>query len=441
MSKILFLNLPFVKFINGSIFTGPNAGSRWPWVIQGGSFHDYACYPFYMGYAAKVAEANGAEVIFYDGVAKKINSYDVIKADVASIKPDYIVFESAAPLIDNIFNFAKWAKESLGTINIFVGPYCFGNEEELIKKDFIDYCVTGEYEVPVLNILNSKAEKIQRFQFIEDINFINGKNFSPYRSLENIQSYNEPTINSGKIQFQVSTSRGCPFRCVYCQWPRVLNDHKYRQRLPELVEDEIRTEVQRCNSQGKIIRSILFDDDTWNVGEKRTLDLSQRMKSIGLPWSFMGRADTVPEHVYDKIVEAGCVGMRFGIESFSQKLLDNINKKMDAKKNYETIKYILSRFSGLEFHFTTMKRLPGEIDSDYIEDRRLLDELKSIGERNRNRVHWQLSDCVAFPGTELFDKVKNKHNIDSSNQNFFESNSPEYKTFSDLWQGDNYDRL
>ena len=97
--------------------------------------------------------------------------------------------------------------------------------------------------------------------------------------------------------------------------------------------------------------------------------------------------------------------MRFGVESFNQRLLDNTKKHLDAKMSYENIKYLLIRFSNVEFHFTTMKNLPGETTADWENDLRILNELKQIGEKSGNRVHWQNSDCVAFPGTELWDEM------------------------------------
>jgi radical SAM superfamily enzyme YgiQ (UPF0313 family) len=119
----------------------------------------------------------------------------------------------------------------------------------------------------------------------------------------------------------------------------------------------------------------------------------------------MGRIDTSSLDVYDLMVDSGCVGMRFGIETFNQRLLDNTKKNLDAKKSYSNIRYLLTRFSNLEFHFTTMKNLPGETSEDWTNDLALLEGLKELGENSGNVVHWQNSDCIAFPGTELWEEM------------------------------------
>jgi hypothetical protein len=45
--KALFINIPFTKYVGKQIYTGPNAGSRWPWTIPGLST-TYAPFPFWL---------------------------------------------------------------------------------------------------------------------------------------------------------------------------------------------------------------------------------------------------------------------------------------------------------------------------------------------------------------------------------------------------------
>jgi radical SAM superfamily enzyme YgiQ (UPF0313 family) len=220
-----------------------------------------------------------------------------------------------------------------------------------------------------------------------------------------------------------------------------MNNGQYRNRATELVIDEIQNTIEayrlrevgssdrlqnalfsiqnaRARRQsigsaavnalfggGGQIKSIFFDDDTWNLGTTRVRELCNGLKKIGLPWTMMGRIDTSPLDLYDVMVDSGCVGMRFGVESFNQRLLDNTKKSLNAQKSYDNIRYLLTRFSKMEFHFTTMKNLPGETDADWENDQKILLELKELGASSGNTVHWQNSDCIAFPGTELWEEM------------------------------------
>jgi radical SAM superfamily enzyme YgiQ (UPF0313 family) len=78
---------------------------------------------------------------------------------------------------------------------------------------------------------------------------------------------------------------------------------------------------------------------------------------------------------------------------------------MNTKVAYDNVKYLVTRFSNMEFHFTTMKNFPGEKPGSWQNDQELLQELQKIGEQNNNKVHWQISDCIPFPGTELWEEL------------------------------------
>jgi anaerobic magnesium-protoporphyrin IX monomethyl ester cyclase len=445
---VLFANIPFIKYDDeGNIRTGPNAGSRWPWTGPG--ITPYACFPFFMGYAVNYLRMHGVDAQFYDAVALQHWNYDLVKQTIAACKPDILVLETSTPLFPKIKEFAIWAKEEFSSRVVLTGPHLQAYAKDLIREPFVDHCVVGEYEIPVLDIARNgdRAHPLYTFEHLEDINFVNGDNFLPYRPMDYLFNYWDPSMDTLRPQLAVNTSRGCPFKCTYCQWPKVMNGGKYRNRQPALVIDEIRTVIQEYrrhrvdsakrgalfprivrqgihNLKGLLrsglnerqgtkntasssfeIGSIFFDDDTWNLGNRRITELCGGLKAIGLPWTMMGRIDTSSLEIYDLMVESGCVGMRFGIESFNQQLLDNTKKNLDARKSYENVKHLITRFSKLEFHFTTMKNLPGETEQDWENDLKILNELKTLGERSNNIIHWQNSDCVAFPGTELWEEL------------------------------------
>ncbi|MBP0014395.1 MAG: hypothetical protein J7545_00775 [Roseofilum sp. SBFL] len=448
--NVLFCNIPFIKYDEqGNIYTGPNAGSRWPWTGKG--IHGYACFPFFMGYAVNYLIKHGIDAQFYDAVALHHWDYKRVESEIAQYNPDILFLETSTPLYRKVKEFAIWAKEQFSCRVVLVGPHVQAYVNDLIQEPFVDHCVVGEYEKPALDIVlkQDRATPIYTYDHVEDINFLKGENFLPFRPLEYLYNYWDFSMNTPRPQLTVSTSRGCPFKCTYCQWPKIMNNGQYRNRLPELVIDEIKSvirdykeyEARVQNQQTKLekhqkygistlkdvlkgrktigdaleyitqgyqsqgIGSIFFDDDTWNLGNQRITELCKGLKDIGLPWTMMGRIDTSRLEIYDLMVDSGCVGMRFGVESFNQKLVNNTKKSLNTKKSYENIKYLVTRFSNMEFHFTTMKNLPGETEEDWHNDLKILNELKSIGEKSNNVIHWQNSDCIAFPGTEMWEEM------------------------------------
>jgi len=460
--RVLFVNVPFVKVDGtGQIHTGPNAGSRWPFTNPG--YTGYGCFPFFMGYAVNYLRHHGVDAEMYDAVAARHWDLSLVRSEIARRRPDVVFFETSTPLFRAVVSVAQWTKENLCSRIVFVGPHVQAYSEDILAFPFVDHAIIGEYERPALDIIErlDAAKRLYDFEILEDLDTLGGDNFLPHRSLEHLWEYYDPSMDTPRVQLTVSTSRGCPFKCTYCQWPKVMNNGSYRFRRPDSVLDEIRTVVrdydayvshlrtelageevalygfrnERTNQASALlarqsytqaavafaeaqaieralntltsggIRSIFFDDDTWNLGKKRVTELCAGLKDIGLPWTMMGRIDTTGRELFDLMVDSGCVGMRFGIESFSQRLLDNTKKNLDARRSYETVKDLITRYKDMEFHFTTMRNLPGETQQDWEHDQQILNDLKSQGEKNHNRIHWQNSSCIPFPGTELWEEM------------------------------------
>ena len=439
--KVLFINVPFIKHVNGQIHTGPNAGSRWPWTMPGPSFHGYAPYPFYLANAVSWLRHHGVEADLYDGVAERHHQINTVKKSITDYRPSIAVFDVSTPVYPLITEIANHVKNTVESRIVFVGPHMKAYASECVNLPFVDNCVIGEYETPILDIVNNypNGKKIYEYEFVPDINQLpDGSNFMPYRDEAKLGQYYDPSMQTARTQLQVSASRGCPFKCTYCQWPKTINGGKYRARSPEMVIDEIKTMKAKL---GNGLGSIFFDDDTWNIGNNRIKSMCAGLKEIGIPWTMMGRIDTSSREVYDTMVESGCVGMRFGIESFNQRLLDNAKKNLNANVTHDNITYLLKRFSNMEFHFTTMKNLPGSTPQDWENDKAILQDLIKQGSNRGHKVHYQNSDCIPFPGTELWeelvelghgDKLKDFHSYDGHPSN----DAALAKTIG--WLGTNY---
>src|SRR5262249_23971759 len=142
---------------------------------------------------------------------------------------------------------------------VLVGPHVQAYAEELIQQEFVDHCVVGEYEVPALDIALrcENGKPIYRFEHLDDINEVNGQNFVPFMRLDVLHNYRDPSMNTPRPQLTVSTSRGCPFKWTYCQWPKVMNNGQYRNRQPEFVLEEIRRVIELYKSQAITLANLI----------------------------------------------------------------------------------------------------------------------------------------------------------------------------------------
>lgn len=390
----------FRSFVNAynkefDVRFGVRAGSRWPWTLEVplGSGQNF---PFFMAYAAANAKKSGHQVSMLDAVAIYEFSYSRFLALVRQTNPEIVVIETSTPTFDIDLWFAE--KVSYFAEVCLAGSHVtYFNDDILEKYPFISYILKGEYAKNCLTMLSKRERRVYDFEYIQNYDELP----FAFRDYPGGNNYNEPTIIQPQPEIQMYASKGCPFHCIYCMWPQVMYGGHYTPREPKQVSNEIKQNMAKVP-----YKSILFDDDTFNIGNERISALCDELAEIGLPWSMMGRLDTSPEWLFDKMVDSGCVGMRFGVETFDKQVSKNIKKGLKQENIYKTLHYVTTKHPKLQIHLTMMKNLPGQTEQIHQRD---MEILKDLGYNEQNMLrHYQLATCAPFPGTELYNYLKAK---------------------------------
>ena len=253
---------------------GIRAGSRWPFTFMLPTPPDFTdChfqpYPFFMGYASTyVAKQTGADVTFRDSIALR-KSYDRYYAYLRQVKFDYIVIESASPSWEHDCNVIMEIKRLQPETRIVVtGPITsMGNA--LLDAVPVHACVRGEYEKGVTRVIEG-ADGVVDF----DLLTLQEMNNAPFPYYDEVIAHRYFDYNPKGQQAphaQVWSSRGCPYKCIFCVWPATMtgNDpdgsgkRSVRHYTADYMEAFLTELVQKYR-----YRSIYFDDDTFNLGDK-----------------------------------------------------------------------------------------------------------------------------------------------------------------------------
>lgn len=366
------------------------------------AYGEYAPAPVFMQSAAAWAAKAlpDAEVTLRDSIARR-ESYQTYLAHIASYKPDFVVFETATPSWEHDRQLLKMVTDaSPGTKVIITGTITTTRHAEITALGYA--AVMGEYEKGVGRAVKGEWGAIPHdFLTQEEMNSAPFLMFDERYAL----AYHDSCPQGARSpELTLWTNRGCFWRCCFCAFPAVMTNNdpdgqgkrSVRYYSPEYVESFIRHRL--AINPG--IQSIRLDGDTENLGDKHTLGISAAMKRIGLPWNAMCRADTVKLETWTAMKDAGCTGVKIGMESGSDRVVNKIvNKRLDLVDIEERILPHLKSI-GLAVHTTWTMGLPGETPEEANMTLRMIERLYNKG---LHKTH-QLSGTATISGTPL-DKI------------------------------------
>ncbi len=140
-----------------------------------------------------------------------------------------------------------------------------------------------------------------------------------------------PTVDRRAIQ--IFTSRGCPYRCIYCH---DLFGKRFRGRDPELVWQEIR---YLYDTYG--IREFMVEDDIFNMDLERAKRICDLVIASGLELGFQFgngvRLERFDEELMRKLAEAGTHHMAIAVESANDRIQRLIKKNLKLAKFNEVL--------------------------------------------------------------------------------------------------------
>ena len=217
----------------------------------------------------------------------------------------------------------------------------------------------------------------------------------PSPSRELFENYSYQKYYSGKFGYKttaIMSSRGCPFSCDFCSRPIFGNN--FRARSASKVADE----VEEAISLG--YNRIWFADDCFTLNRKLLIEVCDEIinRKLKIGWECLSRVDTLDSEIADKMKQAGCVRMFFGIESGNDLILKIMNKQITTKQAYSAIKICKSQ--GIKAGAFFILGYPGE------NAQTILDTVKFASSLPLDYLSFTLP--YPIPGTPLFERLNGK---------------------------------
>jgi anaerobic magnesium-protoporphyrin IX monomethyl ester cyclase len=198
-------------------------------------------------------------------------------------------------------------------------------------------------------------------------------------------------------------SRGCPYSCTFCGTKNVTG-MKMRYRSPENVIEEIRLLEREYG-----VKEIHVEDDNFSAVRREVKKFCEAMlrENITIPWYCTSglRLDLIDEEIAGLMYKAGCYTATIAIESASQRTLNHMKKNLNLEKVPHHIRIL--RNAGFDLNALFILGYPTETREDVEETIRYA--LKLDIQRA------QFSNFLPIPGTEAYEYVKQRGEIDHLN--------------------------
>ena len=266
---------------------------------------------------------------------------------------------------------------------VLMGPCCKLYPKEILEKfNIVDFIITSEPEHALLKIITGTA--------VENIPNI------AHRKGDTICTHKEKPLNLWDIKHGLDysthlsflrkykftfpdflyfeTSRGCKYNCFFCS---LLTARKLRFKKIGFVIKELGKIVKDTG-----IRNFYFVDNELNFDNKYLETLMDKIISarMNIRWSSYMVAKGLNERVLSKMHHAGCIHIRWGIETANPSRQRIISKRLDLNEVATILK--AARISGIRNQVAFTVGYPYECQLD-------VDLTTKFLENNRENL-----DCV-----------------------------------------------
>ena len=318
---------------------------------------------------ASYLEAFGIEVDVYDVL---LDGEEGLTEMVKEKHYEFIGFNVLHPALEYTLNvMEKIRRVSPDSVFVAGGQGASFNHELLITKTPADIVTKAFGEFAMLDMVTGYSPELETDQFMgqrglyvksPDGNAVDTGQVTPYtqddlsvvslaldfqkipyeRYWETVAKAYSPRhlkmmkATSTKNTIRLFTGTHCPMNCSFCSSTNFLNYACGKvQKVRMLTAEDIALLMNRSIRAHPEVDSFYFNDDNFMIDERRVREfcdiVDKDFATKNLKFICMSRADTVNTEILRRMKRSGFSTVSLGIESFSDKILDDMGKNL--KKN------------------------------------------------------------------------------------------------------------
>ena len=359
--------------------------------------------PLGMGLLAAGLRKAGHEAEILDMNINDLPAQD-LDAKVRDFRPGLVCFTMTTPLYSVI-------KRAVGRLHdggykglvAVGGPHVTALPREVIEGMPVDFAVVGQGDVLIRKLAEGQVDLrniwrkvdgkgVEGTQELAEPIVLDELPYAFYNPADVSKYVLSPLYTKANPVAFLETSRGCFSHCVFCN--KNIGGYKLVAKNPCRVVDEMEYLL------GLGYRELHIIDDGFATDKNRVVAICDEIirRRLELSWYPRGgiRVDRVDQRMFDKMREAGCYRVPFGVESGSQRVLDVIRKGIRLEQAENAIR--LAKQAGLQTEAYFMIGLPSETVADV--------KASYDFATRTSPDYMKFAITVPLPGTKMFDDIK-----------------------------------
>ena len=360
--------------------------------------------------------------------------YEAALAHIVAAKPDIL---AVSAVVSTAYAYTKRitldVKKALPGTTIILGGNLGASAEILLRRAGVEYIATGEGETTMLEFVRAWERRPAKseYQKVPGLSFLDEKgevvvtpfpeqlkaervydvDMSILEELDQLKYFIRPAAQAeqlavagrsdprvqrvkklGMKSAQLVGSKGCVARCTFC--------HRWDKGIRYIPMDVLMERVDWLIKEHNV-GHLRMGDENFGTDKKWLGEWIENIKKRNILWEVGGmRVNCISPDWIERMRDAGCLTIYYGMESGSQRMLEVMEKKTTAQQNRDTMKWMIER--GLHTIMQLIVGMPGETHSTVAETADYIAYCATLDSKwNPNNV--SVNFAQALPGTPLYE--------------------------------------
>lgn len=262
--------------------------------------------------------------------------------DSTTRKAPFVYHTQLRPTLEIIRQYAPEARTVIG------GPGFTQTSAELFRRYAFEFGLKSEAESSMIALLESldSPERVPGLYWRRDGEVrYNGDAEMPHfealpmpnRSFVDWEVYRKEEKARGLVlDIGIETTRGCPRKCAYCNYP-ALNGVKLRRKPPALVVDEIEYLMRDFG-----VEHFTFTDSRFNENIRHATEICEEIltRGVKIHWTAWLGFRRCSAEFLALMRRAGCVRVAFSPDGLLQPSLDRMQKEISTAEILDTVRAV-----------------------------------------------------------------------------------------------------